>query len=341
MGYLRYLDYQKTIQDANFQQIIASNDAFRLSMEMAAQAEMVSYLVQKYDVASEFKDTTLYSDTAIYKAGSLVELAGYYTAWLNTTASYAIGSFVSYTDGKIYRCIQATTTAHEVPTNTVYWTVVGTINDLFYISLPYPLFDVTNFYNIGDCVFWKDKIYKCLIQMQKQDHSGDLQDRFISSIPLYNIFPDDKINGVQYWGPGTPYSVTGLIPNAISPAAWNNATAYMIGQRVSYNGLIWKSLLANTNIVPGVDIINWQSETWLAGDNRNQQLVLFMVDITIFHLLSRIAPRNIPELRVTRYQAATAWLQDAAVGNITAAIIEIQPNKVGRITSGGGVKNIW
>jgi chitodextrinase len=340
MGYLRYLDYQRQIQDANFQQVIASNDSLRLSMERAAQAEMISYLVQKYDVATEFKDTTIYSNTAIYKAGSLVELSGYYAAWSNASL-YLVGDFISYTGGNVYRCILNTTTAHEAPTNTTYWVLVGTINDLFYIANPYPTFDVIAFYSIGDFVFWKDKIYKCLIETRKQSHEGDLQDELISNIPLYNIFPDDKIHGKQYWGVGTPYSVTGLIPNATPPTAWSSVTAYTAGQRISYSGLIWKALLNNTNKIPGSDITNWQSETWVAGDNRDQQLVLYMVDIALFHLLSRISPRNIPELRMARYTAAKEWLQDAANGTITAAIKVLQPFQGNRIRFGGGVKNNW
>ena len=78
---------------------------------------------------------------------------------------------------------------------------------------------------------------------------------------------------------------------------------------------------------------------WTLGDNRNQQLVNYCIDIVLYHIHSRIAPRNIPELRVHRYQDAIKWLEGAAEGKyITAAIPILQPKSGGRIRWGGAVK---
>lgn len=78
---------------------------------------------------------------------------------------------------------------------------------------------------------------------------------------------------------------------------------------------------------------------WTAGDNRSQQLVSYCCDIALYHVHSRIAPRNIPELRVKRYDDAIEWLKAAGQGKITAALPLIQPKRGRRVRFGGNVKN--
>lgn len=75
------------------------------------------------------------------------------------------------------------------------------------------------------------------------------------------------------------------------------------------------------------------------GDNRDQQLVMYMIDITLYHLHSRIAPRNIPDLRISRYEAAVRWLKAAAKGDVTAALPVLQPAQGRRFRSGSNIKN--
>jgi hypothetical protein len=67
---------------------------------------------------------------------------------------------------------------------------------------------------------------------------------------------------------------------------------------------------------------------WTLGDNRNAQVVNYMVDIVLYHIHSRIAPKNIPDLRVKRYDDAISWLKNCAKGDwITASIPLIQPKQ--------------
>lgn len=75
------------------------------------------------------------------------------------------------------------------------------------------------------------------------------------------------------------------------------------------------------------------------GDNRSQQLLTYIVDMALYHVHSRIAPRNIPELRVKRYDDSISWLKKAADGKITANLPIIQPKSGGRIRFGGNSKN--
>jgi hypothetical protein len=82
------------------------------------------------------------------------------------------------------------------------------------------------------------------------------------------------------------------------------------------------------------------TDYWVKGDNRDQQMLLYFVDIALYHVHSRISPRNIPQLRIDRYNAAISWLKMCANGDVTPALPVIQPKQGARIRYGGNIKNI-
>ena len=73
---------------------------------------------------------------------------------------------------------------------------------------------------------------------------------------------------------------------------------------------------------------------------RDQQILSNIIDISLYHLHSRLAPRNIPELRQTRYDNAIMWLKMCANGDVTPAIEKLTPESGMRIRYGGNLKNI-
>lgn len=333
MAYLRLKDYLQYIQTDNLNQVITSTSSVRTTGELAAQAELISYLTQKYNVADEFRNLLTFSPSVIYKAKQLIQLDA--TAYSAATV-YVTNDLVLQV-GSVYRSI-AGNAAHAFVSNE--WTLLGTQYDLYYIPTPYEEFDYNEDYAVGDVVFWKDKVYECLVATNRAVDA--IQYVKIENLPLPNVFPDDSINGVTNWGVGVAYSFTGLNPSAVYTgfSLWLIGTAYVTGNRVQYGSVIWEAVVASTGITPGTDITKWQPVSWTAGDNRNQQLVMFMIDITLYHLHSRIAPNNIPQLRIDRYDSAISWLKMAAKGNdITAAIPKIQPTTGNRIRHGGPIKN--
>lgn len=313
--YLRYYDYLRLIQDVNLRQLITSDDNNRVLTEQAAQAEMISYLAQKFDIPRTFRDTVVYDPTAEYDAAQLVELN--FTTYADTGATYTAGvSTVSY-QGKQYVC----KTAIAAPAgafDAAKWTLLGNTYDLFYITFPYKVFDVNAVYKVGDIVFWRDNVYSCKKETIIPTHADQLQGAEITSRPPLNILPDDPVNGVSFWGEGVPYSFIGLNPNAkvADFTAWSSLTAYAIGDRATKDGKIWQALTANTDITPGADITNWQPIGWTAGDNRNPQLVQKMCYITIYTLCARIPTRNVPVTWEKRYDDTITWLKDAMRGEV-------------------------
>lgn len=104
------------------------------------------------------------------------------------------------------------------------------------------------------------------------------------------------------------------------------------------NGFQYWGSGVSYSVPVGTPLIN--TVYWVAGDNRDAQMVMFIIDVALFHLHSRIAPRNIPELRVKRYEAAVEWFHMCGEGKVTPALPLIQPKQGNRIRYGGNVKNI-
>lgn len=52
------------------------------------------------------------------------------------------------------------------------------------------------------------------------------------------------------------------------------------------------------------------------GTARNGLIVLYAVDILLYHVHSRINPNKIPDLRGIRYESAIAWLKMVAKGEL-------------------------
>lgn len=53
------------------------------------------------------------------------------------------------------------------------------------------------------------------------------------------------------------------------------------------------------------------------GNSRNALIVMYMIDVALYHMHSRVTPRNIPQIRIDRYDSAIAWLKMVSKGAIT------------------------
>lgn len=259
---LRDLDYLRLIQADNLAQIIESNQQIKLDTEQSAQAEMISYLSQRYVVEDVFRDTKVFDFDAVYKAKQLVEYTGVPT-FVNSTR-YNTGDRVTY-NSNIYNC---TGTDVHGAFNASIWDLICADKTLFYALTPKPEYSPTVTYAINDEVFYKDKTYTCVKA-------------------CLNILPTVS----EFWGTGTDYNFNNFYPE-------------------------------NTTY-------------WIQGDNRNQLIVMRLIDITLYHVHSRINPRNIPDLRKDRYDGnresqtlgAIGWLKQVAAGKINADLPNIVPEQ--------------
>jgi hypothetical protein len=139
---------------------------------------------------------------------------------------------------------------------------------------------------------------------------------------------------------GSQYTLYYVDPSA---DVFDYYKSYAVGDHVWFNGKTYTCVIANSGnnpdanayywgignaiLIPSVDLL-FDGNAFVKGDNRNQQMVTYMTDVALYHLHSRIAPRNIPDLRVKRYDDAIAWLKQCAKGDdITANLPKIQPTQ--------------
>lgn len=288
MSYLIVPDFKKLIQTDNLTAIIGGDNSILEQVKQAAQIEITSYLTQKYDLSNEFTDTTVWSRTVTYKGRQRVYLDA--PAYVSATA-YNIND-MALQAGSVYICISSTTGAFDLSK----WTLLGVQYAMFFVTLPYPEFNLYGTYLKNTQVWWKNSTYTNIIPTGVPSHGVALQYGTYSNIPLSNVFPDDVNFGVKSWGAPVAYSVVaGTLPNDITK--------------------------------------------WTAGDNRNQQLVNCCIDVALYTVHSRIAPRNIPDLRVKRYDDVIRWLKNGAKGtDITLDLPLRQPKQGGRIRWGSQVQ---
>ena len=309
LPYLYYGDYRPFIQEGNLADIIQGDTDRRLRVELAAQAEAAGFLIQKYDLSTEFTSTSPWSvGHTSYGAAARVYLDA--DAWVASQA-YGIGNAVIF-NGSFYVC---NTNNSDAAFTLAKWDLKGLQYALFHVKDPFPVFDFdAGVYKIGDQVLWKGKTYTALQPTVFPDHESLLQDQYTQGIPPTNVFPDEPVDG---------------------PVAWADGGIYVIGSLID---------ILDTNY-------------WVASDNRDQMMVMKLVDIALYHLHSSISPRNVPQVRVERYKGAEAeitpsaekgivypvysalgWLQACARGEITPNLPLIQPVQGQRIIYGGKIK---
>jgi len=154
-------------------------------------------------------------------------------------------------------------------------------------------------------------------------------------------------NAAHWQQLGKQYAIYNI--DTINPI-YDFYTSYNVGDLVWYKDKTYTCIVDNTGYFPDTHPYYWGTGTsytvagntfisgnaaFVYGDNRNAQLVLYISDILLYHIERRIAPQNIPDLRVKRYDDAIAWLKNAAEGDtITADIPLLQPNQGRRIRYG-------
>lgn len=77
---------------------------------------------------------------------------------------------------------------------------------------------------------------------------------------------------------------------------------------------------------------------WTKGDNRSQKIIDCIIDLVLYKIHARIAPNNIPQLRIDNSDAAIMWLRACAKGDVTPPLTLKQPSVGRRIRYGGNVK---
>lgn len=222
MGYMALPDYRSYIQAQYFTQLLQADDGKRVIAEGEALAIIRGKIQQRYDVSTEFTQTLPWNPaTASYGARSrvIIDYADY-----DPTATYAPGACVIENETG-YVCTTAIITPEAF--NSAHWTTLGPQYSIYFVSYPAtctypatlaepnaPVFNLYNYFNAGDIVFWKGYSYSCVtptIMISPRNLKRFFQ---YKNIPNYNVFPDDAVNNAQgqFWLKGAAYTVAAGTP---------------------------------------------------------------------------------------------------------------------------------
>ena len=201
------------------------------------------------------------------------------------------------------------------------------------------------------------KVYQAADRVYTTNSGVDTLYYAVYPEPLFNVYGSYAVGDMVYWK-GKTYRC--LV------ASRNNSASiqYVEYQNIPLNNVFpdaigatsyWQVVNANYTVPVNTPLNN--ATYWTLGDNRNPSLVRVMIDIALYYLHMRIAPNNIPPLRMKNYQgevnevavkngrttfpvySAIGWLQAAAEGDITADLPIIHPKQGTRIRFGGPIKN--
>jgi hypothetical protein len=184
MAYTRAKDYQLYCDTVTLTQVVNADLSLKRLCEYSVEDQIKSYLSQRYDFNKpygEFTDTDTWSYTTTYGGNDRVYLDA--TAY-SASSTYALNTLVLQS-GNVYKCTTAITVGEAFTVGK--WALLGEQYDLFYVTLPYNMWDFQKDYLAGDLIWYRDKTYTC-------------------AIPNVNTAPDSTY-GSQYWGTGTTYSV--------------------------------------------------------------------------------------------------------------------------------------
>lgn len=207
----------------------------------------------------------------------------------------------------------------KVFTNTTVFSLLVAYKANNLVEYTEPEHNTSTAYVIDNRVSYKDKIYKCILAS-----TGFLP----TNTTYWQYVVEDK----------------SLFYLSLPHPEYNPKSVYALNTIVWYNDIVYTCISTCTGIAP-TNTNHWlagatytvnvvlptDTTKWTAGDNRNQQIVLYLIDITLYHLHSRINPRLIPDLRKERYDGngqhqsggAIGWLKRCASGDVTADL----PNK--------------
>jgi hypothetical protein len=308
-SFLFYGDYAKQIQQDNLSQITGGNQTILESIQRAAIEECVSYLKQKYDISQAFQAVSQHDPSKTYNAGQTVYLNA--TAY-DATKTYALGVRVLQ-GGFVYLCSTAITTSEAF--NASHWTKLGTQYDLYYAGFPKDVFNLKTIYKIGDQVFYKNKVYTCLVRTSILDHASQLQIGVAGVSSVVNVFPDDISKGAQNWVAGTDYMVEAN--TALTDSKW-----------IQGDNRDQKLLMIC------IDIALFHAHSRISPNN--------IPDLRTYRYIGHPEDREVRGQRVIYpTYSALGWLQAAAIGSdITPELPLIQPESGKRIRFGGNMKNI-
>lgn len=300
--YKRFLndnDYIGIITEEALKQLIRNNEERMSQAEEAAEASIVEYLTDNYEVEKE-----------LMKGKSLVE----YTS----SITYPVGAHFYY-NGKIYEALRSITGV-KVPSDIEYWKELIDY-DKAKMDKATPYFQLQN-YQPGDIVSYANTYYECT-----EPNGYDFDDIRIPGINgweevenvsdwIANYDEYELWDVVSYDGNFYTLLTKENIDLTVNP--YDSDNWGMIGEYdktyqyelketeyVVYNGKVYVPTMKVT-----ADELK-ESYNIRQHDPRNSNIKKHLIRLSLYELHKLISPNNISSARVTDYENSITWLRDA------------------------------
>lgn len=191
MRFLTQKDYERLITVDDLNQVFDNGSDVLytvqqriLDSEPQAQEEIESYLKQRYDISQIFTDTSIFDIGVTYYGNNRVQ---YHEPSFSATTIYTTSDLVSE-NGGIYTSIGGSA-AHAF--NPTEWTFICLDYQLFYVTLPFPSFDYSVKYAIGQQVWYQNNIYTSKYDNNIVAPTDTTQWTFNSTYSLVGVLPTD------------------------------------------------------------------------------------------------------------------------------------------------------
>lgn len=234
-------------------------------------------------------------------------------------------------------------------TDTIDFDINATYTMAQRVQIPaYPAYVATNSYTNNDCISDGVTAYLCInpttgtFNASDWAELGKVGDMYYAKYPqpLFDYRKGKYAVGNQVSYKGKTY--TAKLPSAA--ITHGDALAAMYYSNLPATNVFPDDPISGAKFWGTGTVYAFTGETpantdyWIKGDNRSKQLTQTLIDIALFHLHSRIAPKNIPELRKLRYDAAVQWLKDCNTGDVSPALPLLPVQTANRIRWGSTTK---
>lgn len=310
--YRRFLnngDYLGIITQEALTQLTRGVDERFVQAEQAAEASIVDYLSENYEVEKEL-------------------LVGKKILEYHRGISYPVGVCFYY-QNQICQTLKAIS-GYKEPSAQPYW---HEYEDVIDVSLLEPYSQLKN-YHQGEMVGFLGKAYMCDIT-----HGFDMNNIRIPNINAWEIVPTTQWSKtpflqwevVQYQNDFyTLMTLDEYDPFAtpIDSPCWgligeydNTLDSYELSGHdyVVYGGDVYKPIINPNATTPEI------GSNIRAHDPRNYNLKRHMVQLSLYELHKLISPTNISSVRIDDYEHSMQWLKDASKLKLNPQI----PRKVG------------
>lgn len=167
-------------------------------------------------------------------------------------------------------------------------------------------YDNTTAYIVGDRVVYTNSVYECILNSTGNLPTNATYWILLGVEGIYCVAYPDQFDDRVLYSVGDRVNVD-----------------YIVYERIANSGYIQGKVPTDTNYWKAIQQSDYTAVTgvyptnalWSYSDNRNYVIMTLLIDFVLYDIHSMINPRNVPELRIQRYNATKEFLEGVNKGS--------------------------